>query len=209
MKTFFLIILLTFGTFVYSQTILNSPEEAKRVKDIDYENIVWTEYQQPHYILKGFESEYLDSDFFRRKDFEKAEAVLMEKINTYREIMGRGSLVLNDTASFVCREYAKELSKRKKLTHTLNGKTPYDRTQPYFPYPINIAENLVRYGSTLKFECVDSFTDYILHSWINSKGHNTILLDEGTMAGVGIYTLVDNKKNQQVTVAVFSVIGRR
>lgn len=207
MKATFLQILLFLASAVTAQTILKSPEEASKVENIDYESIEWTDYQQPHYEVEGFSQEFLDSDFFRREEYEKAEAVVLEKINTYREIMGRGRLDLNDTASFVCREYAKELSKRKKLTHTLNGKTPHDRAQPYFPYRITVAENLVRYGSTLKFECVDSFTDYVLHSWINSKGHNTILLEEGSKAGIGIYTLIDKKKNYQVTVAVFSIIG--
>jgi uncharacterized protein YkwD len=206
MKVILLQILLFLTSAITAQTILSSPEEASKVEDIDYDNIEWTEYQQPYYVISGYDQEFLDSDFFNRDEFEKAEAVIMEKINIYREKMGREMLVLNDTASKVNREYARELSKRKKLTHTLNGKTPYDRMQPFFPYRISVTENLVRYGSTMKFECVDSFTDYVLHSWINSKGHNANLLAEGKKGGVGLYTLIDKKKNYQVTVAVFSII---
>ena len=206
MKALSLITLFCLASSLAGQTVLKSPEDGKKLKNIDYENIEWTKYQQPHYQVTGFDRDLLDSDFYSRSEYVPAEAVLLEKINIYRKKMGLGRLMLNDTGSIASRNYARQLSGRKKLTHTLHGKTPTDRMKPYFPYPVGASENLLRYASTLKFEDIDSFTDYILHSWINSKGHNAILLTRGKKAGVGIYTVIDKKSNIQTTVAVFSII---
>ena len=83
------------------------------------------------------------------------------------------------------------------------------RLKPHFPYLIRAIENLHHFGCTLKPESVDLYTDYVLDSWINSKGHNRNLLAKGEIATVGMFTLIDKVKKTQSTISVFQVLYRR
>jgi uncharacterized protein YkwD len=208
MKAIFAILLMLVSQLLFSQTILNSPSDAKKVKEIDYANIRWTSYQEPHYRVDGFDRDFLEMNLFTLEDFEEAGEVLLEKINRYRKEMGKGRLELDETASHVALEYAARLAKRGKLTHTLKGKTPSDRIRPYYKGKASATENLVRFGSTMAFKSVDDLTDMFLHSWINSKGHNTNLLNEGEYAGIGVFTHINKKQDYQETVGVFMIIYR-
>lgn len=200
-----LVSLITFNSAL-AQAILNGPGEAKAYKDLDLQNIKWSEYVMPHYEVKGFSREFLESDFYSLDSFEKAEQVLFQKINLYRQEMGLSPLTWSDTGALVCGNYSKELCAAEYSNHDLNGTTPSSRMKSAFGHSVNAWENLHYFGGTIKPESVDSYTDYILHGWINSSGHNKTLLKEGKLACVGIYSDRTKPNNEHFTISCFNML---
>lgn len=209
MIRFSIILLAALAPFpVVSQTVLNSPADAAKYPGLNLQNIRWSHYQTPHYVVKGFSTDYLQSDFFALEDYRKAEQVLFQKINLYRQQMGLGKLEWDDTAAVVCRGYAQQLAAIGDITHTLNGTTPTGRMQPHFRYRVYVGENLQYYGGTIETESVDAYTDYVLHCWINSSGHNRGLLLNAKTGCVGFYCKMEPEKNLHFTVCAFNTLSR-
>lgn len=206
MKSLFVIVSLLIYLNGASQTILHSPKDAKNHKNLDLQNFKWSNYQMPHYQVSGFSQDFLNSDFYSLENYEQAEQVLFQKINLYREEMGLPPLGWNDTGAVVCRNYARELCRIEYSDHDLNGTTPSGRMKACFGHSVNAWENLHYFGGTIKSENVDSYTDYVLHGWINSSGHNKILLKEGEYACVGIYCDRTKPKNEHFTISCFNMI---
>lgn len=206
MKPTTIIILLILPIVGVGQTILNSPSEVKKHKNLDLQNFKWAQYQTPHYEVQGFSREFLDSDFYSLEDFSQANQVLFQKINLYRQEMGMNPLVWNDTGAIVCHNYVVEICKASYSDHDFNGTNPSGRMKAKFGHSVNAWENLHYFGGTIKPESVDSYTDYVLHGWINSSGHNKTLLKEGKHACLSMYSDRTKPNNEHFTMSCFNML---
>lgn len=205
MKLFPFIFILFMSSVLQAQTVLNSPADAKKYPSLDLQNFRWANYVRPHYAVSVFEKSFLESDFFALTDLSVAEKVLFQKINLYRAEMGLKPVEWNETSATVARKHAEACAALGYIDHNLNGKTPTDRLQPHITEKIKALENLNIFGGTIKPESVDSYTDYVLHEWINSPGHNAALLRKSYTGSVVIFSLKMPEKNEHSTVSTFTV----
>lgn len=188
-----------------AQTVLRSPYEARTRAVIDYADVRWVEWVSPKYKVAGFDQRFLDSNFFHVKDRRRVEQVVFAKINLYRKEMGRPPLQWCQKGADRSREYAEQCARRGTIDHQLDGTTPTSRMQPVFSERISVAENLHHFGGTITGDSVDSYADYVLWCWINSRPHNRCLLLPSGKACVACYTLrLPNVEHY--TATAFSVI---
>lgn len=196
----------TWGPLVLcAQTVLRSPAEARTRADLDYADIRWAAWVSPKYKVAGFDQRFLDSSFFKVKDKRRVEEVVLAKINLYRKEMGRAPLAWCQKGADISRAYAETCARRGTIDHRLDGTTPTGRMQPGFTERINVSENLHHFGGTITGDTVDSYADWVLWSWINSRPHNRCLLLPSGRASVAFFTL--RKPNvEHYTATAFSVI---
>jgi hypothetical protein len=184
--------------------------DAAKVEKINVHKIKWESSQEPHFDIPGFNPDFLEKDFFALNNAEMrlAEILLLQKINAYRKVFDKPSLRRHQIGSEVAAEFAEELAQAGRLDHHLHGKSPTDRIRKRYPKNIWVgaAENLNRIGGTTRFQSVDDYTDEVLACWINSMGHNGVLLSPGDFGCVGFFTKFKQDGKWNMSYAVFNLL---
>lgn len=127
MKVYILILLLAATVQSATQVVISSPADVKKHEDFDYQNFIWNSWQQLHYDVNGFDTAFLNSNFYTLKDCREAEKVLFAKINLYRIDMALLPFLWNEKASGVSLQFCIRLSKLGYIQHELDGTTPTTR----------------------------------------------------------------------------------
>jgi uncharacterized protein YkwD len=126
----------------------------------------------------------------------KLDSLILDEINRYRLSKNISMLQLSTENFKSANHHTIYLSKIENVCHTEDTLvTTLDRYKFYGGKSLHVAENVTKVNLNIRDTCqtnLDIIAKKVVDSWINSKGHNRILLSDSKFAGVS--TLYDTKK---------------
>jgi uncharacterized protein YkwD len=126
----------------------------------------------------------------------RLDSLILDEINKYRLSKNLTEFQFANVNFKAALHHTTHLFGTTKVGHTGDDlKTPYDRYSFYGGQSLHMAENVTKVNLNIQDTCqtnLDKIAKKVVDSWINSEGHNRILLSQAKFAGVSNLTQFNN-----------------